>query len=41
MFERSDRVYDSRRAAERLGFRCRTGFREKLEELASQLAARD
>ncbi len=33
MFERIDRVYDSSRAAARLGFRCRTVFREKLEEL--------
>jgi UDP-glucose 4-epimerase len=38
MFQRIDRVYDSSRAAERLGFRCRTGFREKLEELVSQHA---
>lgn len=37
MFKRIDRVYDSRRAAQRLGFRCRTGYREKIEELASQL----
>jgi UDP-glucose 4-epimerase len=33
MFEAIDRVYDSSRAAERLGFVCRTGFRELLVEL--------
>ncbi|HUA34165.1 MAG TPA: NAD(P)-dependent oxidoreductase [Candidatus Binataceae bacterium] len=33
MFQSIDRVYDSSRAAERLGFVCRTGFKEKLEEL--------
>jgi UDP-glucose 4-epimerase len=37
MFQSIDRVYDSSRAASRLGFRCRTGFREKLEELGTQL----
>jgi UDP-glucose 4-epimerase len=37
MFQSIDRVYDSRRAASRLGFRCRTGFREKLQELEMQL----
>jgi UDP-glucose 4-epimerase len=33
MFQSIDRVYDSSRAAERLGFVCRTGFAEKLAEL--------
>jgi UDP-glucose 4-epimerase len=37
MFQSIDRVYDSSRAASRLGFRCRTGFREKLRELETQL----
>ena len=37
MFQSIDRVYDSSRAASRLGFRCRTGFREKLQELETQL----
>jgi nucleoside-diphosphate-sugar epimerase len=37
MFQSIDRVYDSSRAASRLGFRCRTGFREKLQELEAQL----
>ena len=35
MFGRMDRVYDSSRAFERMGFRCRTGFRETLDELAA------
>ena len=34
-----DRVYDPSRAAERLGFRCRTGFGEWLTELEQRLAA--
>ena len=34
MFRSIDRVYDSSKAARELGFRCRTGFREKLQELA-------
>ena len=38
MFESIDRVYDSSRASRRLGFTCRTGFREKLDELAARLA---
>lgn len=38
MFRSIDRVYDSSRAVERLGFICKTGFREKLEELARQPA---
>lgn len=37
MFQSIDRVYDSNKAAERLGFRCRTGFAEKLDELAREL----
>jgi UDP-glucose 4-epimerase len=35
MFDSVDRVYDPRRAAERLGFRCRTTFATLLEVLAS------
>jgi nucleoside-diphosphate-sugar epimerase len=38
MFQSIDRVYDSRRAMERLGFQCRTGFKQKLDELERQLA---
>ncbi len=34
MFDRIDRVYDPSRAAARLGFVCRTGFRQVLDELA-------
>jgi UDP-glucose 4-epimerase len=34
MFDSVDRVYDSRKAAEKLGFVCKTGFREILEGLA-------
>jgi UDP-glucose 4-epimerase len=34
MFASIDRVYVARRAARRLGFTCRTGFKEKLGELA-------
>jgi len=37
MFESIDRVYDASRAAERLGFVCRTDFAEKLRELAAAL----
>jgi UDP-glucose 4-epimerase len=33
MFQSIDRVYDSSKAALRLGFTCRTGFKEKLAEL--------
>jgi UDP-glucose 4-epimerase len=33
MFQSIDRVYDAGKAARRLGFTWRTGFREKLEEL--------
>ncbi len=38
MFQSIDRVYDSSKAAERLGFVCRTGFKEKLQELERQLS---
>ena len=38
MFQSIDRVYDASKACERLGFQCRTGFKEKLEELERQLA---
>jgi UDP-glucose 4-epimerase len=40
MFESIDRVYDSDKASRRLGFVCRTGFADKLDELASALAQR-
>lgn len=33
MFQSIDRVYDSRKALRRLGFQCRVGFNEKLEEI--------
>lgn len=39
MFQSIDRVYDASKAFRRLGFRCRTGFKEKLEELERQLEA--
>ena len=39
MFDSIDRVYDSGKAARRLGFVCRTGFGEKLDELQARLAA--
>jgi UDP-glucose 4-epimerase len=39
MFASIDRVYVARRAARRLGFTCRTGFKEKLDELAGEAAA--
>ena len=38
MFPSIDRVYDSTKAARRLGFVCRTGFAEKLAELEATLA---
>lgn len=37
MFDSIDRVYDATRASKRLGFVCRTGFPEKLQELAAGL----
>jgi UDP-glucose 4-epimerase len=40
MFKSIDRVYDSRKASRLLGFQCRTGFKEKLEELQRQLDLR-
>ena len=39
MFASIDRVYVACRAARRLGFTCRTGFKEKLEELAGGAGA--
>jgi UDP-glucose 4-epimerase len=36
MFSSIDRVYDATKATRRLGFTCRTGFREQLAELAEQ-----
>lgn len=38
MFRSIDRVYNARKASERLGFTCRTGFAEKLAELEAGLA---
>jgi UDP-glucose 4-epimerase len=38
MFPSIDRVYDSSKAAKRLGFTCRTGFAEKLAEIEATLA---
>ncbi len=35
MFDRIDRVYDPSKAARRLGFACRTGFRQVLDALAA------
>ena len=40
MFQSIDRVYDSSHAARRLGFTCRTNFKEKLEELEADLGGR-
>jgi hypothetical protein len=37
MFASIDRVYVADRAARRLGFTCRTGFKEKLDELAAAM----
>jgi UDP-glucose 4-epimerase len=37
MFASIDRVYVADRAARRLGFTCRTGFKEKLDELAAEV----
>ncbi len=37
MFDSIDRVYDASKATRVLGFTCRTGFREKLAELAGEL----
>jgi UDP-glucose 4-epimerase len=39
MFASIDRVYVAARAARRLGFTCRTGFKEKLDELAREVGA--
>jgi UDP-glucose 4-epimerase len=39
MFQSIDRVYDASKAAARLGFACRTGFKEKLEELRVSFSA--
>ena len=38
MFETIDRVYDASKAMRRLGFVCRTGFREILEQLEGGVA---
>ena len=37
MFQSIDRVYDSSKAEQRLGFRCRIAFKEILDELERQL----
>jgi UDP-glucose 4-epimerase len=37
MFQSIDRVYDASKASRLLGFECRTGFKEKLEQLEKQL----
>jgi UDP-glucose 4-epimerase len=39
MFASIDRVYVAEHAARRLGFTCRTGFKEKLDELAAEVGA--
>jgi UDP-glucose 4-epimerase len=39
MFQSIDRVYDASKAAERLGFVCKTGFREILARLERDLPA--
>lgn len=39
IFASIDRVYDASRAERRMGFVCRTGFREKLDELAAEARA--
>jgi len=41
MFPSIDRVYDSTKAAKRLGFTCRTGFAEKLAEIEASLAGEE
>jgi UDP-glucose 4-epimerase len=41
MFQSIDRVYDSQKASRRLGFVCRTGFKEKLDELEAGLDRRE
>lgn len=37
MFDSIDRIYDAGKAAGRLGFVCRTGFKERLDQLAALL----
>lgn len=37
MFDSIDRVYDASKAARRLGFMCKIGFKEKLEDLAREI----
>jgi UDP-glucose 4-epimerase len=37
MFPSIDRVYVAEHATRRLGFTCRTGFKEKLEELVGEM----
>jgi UDP-glucose 4-epimerase len=41
MFQSIDRVYDPEKAFRRLGFVCRTGFKEKLAELETQLRSHE
>jgi UDP-glucose 4-epimerase len=40
MFQRIDRVYDSRKASRILSFECRYGFKEMLDELAAKTGSR-
>jgi UDP-glucose 4-epimerase len=39
MFQSIDRVYDAGKAARRLSFVCRTGFKQKLAELQRSFSA--
>jgi len=41
MFQHIDRVYDSGKASRVLGFECRYGFKEMLDELAAKTGSRD
>jgi UDP-glucose 4-epimerase len=41
MFQCIDRVYDSRKASRILGFECRYGFKEMLDDLAAKTGGRD
>jgi nucleoside-diphosphate-sugar epimerase len=41
MFKSIDRVYDADKASRRLGFVCRTGFKEMLDDLAARMKGRE
>jgi UDP-glucose 4-epimerase len=41
MFQSIDRVYDSGKSSRILGFDCKYGFREMLDELAAKTGGRD